>query len=100
MTEDELSLANTGWGLATANVDFSPKMGVDAEPEVYEALSGVFAAMQLRRSDGVEQYVEGAQKAHARRLHRSSSVLLRGHGPGRDHLTARIDQLHGDRYLR
>lgn len=64
MTEAELSQANVGWGLASAGMKTSlpARLGQDAEPEVYQALSGVSVALANLSPigpDGVEGYVKG-----------------------------------------
>ena len=50
MPPAELSLAGTSWGMTTANVNLPRNLGIDAEPEVYQALSAVNAAIGLSSS--------------------------------------------------
>lgn len=45
MTAQELSVAKTGWGLATASTTIPATIGNDAEPEVHQALAAVSAAL-------------------------------------------------------
>lgn len=45
-TKDELSLAATGWGLATAGMNLPANLGADAEPEVYQAMKAVNIALE------------------------------------------------------
>lgn len=45
-TEAQWSQEVTGWGLATAGVRLPSDLGKNAEPEVYEALTAVNAALQ------------------------------------------------------
>jgi hypothetical protein len=59
MTPQEISQAGTGWGLATANMSFPDRVGQDAEPEVYQALSAVSTALDFSISrGGQEAYVK------------------------------------------
>lgn len=51
MSADQLSQAKTGWGLATANVHLPAGLGVDAEPEVHQALAGVATALSTSITD-------------------------------------------------
>jgi len=43
MTADQLSLASTGWGLTVAMMHVPANIGMDAEPEVHDALAGAVA---------------------------------------------------------
>ena len=49
MTADEISLAATGWGLTTANMNLPANIGDTAESEVHDALAAVIAAKPLPR---------------------------------------------------
>lgn len=51
MTADQVSQARTGWGLATANMHLPASIGVAAEPEVHQALSGVVTALGTSITD-------------------------------------------------
>lgn len=51
MTAEELSVAKTGWGLATASVSLPSSLGIDAEPEVHDALSAVAVALDTSITD-------------------------------------------------
>ncbi len=45
VTQDDLNLAATGWGLATAGMELPGNLGVNAEPEVYQAMKSVKIAL-------------------------------------------------------
>lgn len=48
MTDQERSLAATGWGLGTAGMVLPGNLGINAEPEVYQAMKGVAIALDTK----------------------------------------------------
>lgn len=51
MTDQQLGVAVTGWGMATAGMTLQAGLGKSAEPEVYQAMSAVAAALDVSPAD-------------------------------------------------